>query len=344
MKKMLYERVLETGFIPDYVIRGIIRFLCRQRLKSITKESLEKQLEYFWEINRTLNQSVLADVPEKANEQHYEVPASFYELVLGQHLKYSSALWTDQTRDLNDAEHLMLKTYCERAQLVNGQDILELGCGWGSLTLFMAEHYPDSNITVLSNSYGQRCFIEERLKQRGLKNVTIYTQDINEFKLEQTFDRMVSIEMFEHVRNYKRLFGKIYDWLKVDGKIFIHIFTHKSSPYLFEDNNAYDWMSRYFFSGGVMPSNELFLYNCAPLHVENHWIVNGMNYEKTSNAWLENMDRNIREVRVIFKEVYGEESEKYIQYWRIFFMAVAELFAYRKGEEWMVNHYLFVKK
>lgn len=341
---MWYERVIEKGMIPDPVMRWAIRRLSKARLQSLCKSTAEEQMKAFEAVCDALNKSSLADLPDKANQQHYGVDSRFYQKVLGSHLKYSCAYWDETTPDLDAAEKRMLDLYLERAQLQDGQSILELGCGWGSLTLHMAQAFPNSTIVTLSNSHSQRAFIEERLQRLGLANVRVITQDINDFALDQQFDRVVSIEMFEHVRNYKQLFANIVAWLKPEGKLFTHIFTHREYPYLFEDRGTWDWMSRYFFSGGVMPSNHLFLYFCHPLKIEKHWLVDGTHYEKTSNAWLQNMDHHSDEVKAIFDDIYGQEAVKFYHYWRIFFMAVAELFGYRNGREWMVNHYLFSKR
>lgn len=337
------DRLLAHGLVPDFLIRSGIRRLNRVRLKEEFAANHELSQKRQQDLIARIRKSPLAVSTREANEQHYEVPPEFFELVLGKHLKYSSAYWGEGDRTLEDAEERMLKLTCQRAQLEGAKSILELGCGWGSLTLYMAEHFPSAQITAVSNSQPQRLFIEERARQRGLKNITIITSDMNSFEPSGTFDRIVSVEMFEHMRNYEILFDRLSKWLNLGGKLFVHIFTHKHISYLFEPRDSSDWMSRYFFTGGIMPSNHLLLYFAQGFTISDHWVVNGTHYQKTSEAWLKNMDNNLHRIRKLFDETYGAESRKMIEYWRIFFMAVAELFGTKKGEEWMVNHYLFEK-
>ncbi|CAI5959609.1 unnamed protein product [Closterium sp. NIES-65] len=246
---------------------------------------------------------------------------------------------------LDEAEELMLAMYCERAQLADGQDILELGCGWGSLSLYMGEKYPNSRIVGVSNSSTQRAYIEGQCKKRGINNVRIITADMNTFQAEGTFDRVVSVEMFEHMKNYQLLLKKVASWMKPEALLFIHIFTHKDFAYHFEDAGPDDWMTRYFFTGGTMPADKLLLYFQDDLSIANHWCLNGTHYQRTSEAWLHNFDANIVKLRPILAETYGKEAAtKWTVYWRTFFIAVAELFGYSKGQEWIISHYLFQKK
>ena len=334
----------EKGLLPDAIIRLGIRRLCRQRLvdASNINETLMEQEHAAW--IDVLKESPIALVPEKANEQHYEVPPRLFELVLGDRLKYSSGLWPEGVSSLDESEVAMLKLTTDRAGLVDGQDVLELGCGWGSLTLYMAECFPKSKITAVSNSNDQRQFIEERCEERNLKNVEIITADMNDFETAKLFDRVVSIEMFEHMRNYEKLLGRVNVWLKNKGKLFVHIFSHQKIAYPFEDNDDADWMAREFFSGGQMPSHRLLMSFPGQMKIEKDWRVSGTHYEKTSLAWLQKMDKNKAEVLELFKKTYGEsDANSWFQRWRIFFMSCEVLFGFNRGSEWGVSHYLFEK-
>ncbi|MDC3262452.1 cyclopropane-fatty-acyl-phospholipid synthase family protein [Candidatus Pseudothioglobus singularis] len=334
----------EKGLLPDAIIRLGIRRLCRQRLvdASNTNEALMEQEHADW--IDVLKESPIALVPEKANEQHYEVPPRLFELVLGDRLKYSSGLWPEGVSSLDESEVAMLKLTIDRAGLVDGQDVLELGCGWGSLTLYMAECFPKSKITAVSNSNDQRQFIEARCEERNLKNVEIITADMNDFETAKLFDRVISIEMFEHMRNYEKLLGRVNVWLKNKGKLFVHIFSHQKIAYPFEDNDDADWMAREFFSGGQMPSHRLLMSFPGQMKIEKDWRVSGTHYEKTSLAWLQKMDKNKAEVLELFKKTYGEsDANSWFQRWRIFFMSCEVLFGFNRGSEWGVSHYLFEK-
>jgi cyclopropane-fatty-acyl-phospholipid synthase len=282
-----------------------------------------------------LRDGPVAPVPEKANEQHYEVPAEFFLGALGRHLKYSSAYWPVGVESLDEAEATMLALTCERADLQDGQEILELGCGWGSLTLWMAEHYPNARITAVSNSASQREFI----LGRAPGNVEVITADMNEFDVDRKFDRVVSVEMFEHMRNYDELFRRVARWLKEDGKLFVHVFCHKEHAYPFETEGDDNWMGRYFFTGGQMPSFDLFRSVQDSLALEEAWEVNGTHYGKTSEAWLENLDARRDAVLPVLERTYGrKEAARWFHRWRLFFLACAELFAFRSGKEWVVSH------
>ena len=282
---------------------------------------------------------------DKANEQHYEVPSSFYHQVLGKNLKYSSCYFEDSVSDLTKAENKALEITCEHADLQDGQRILELGCGWGSLSLWMAKHFPKSKISSVSNSNSQREYIMARAKERNLQNLEVITADVNSFESQDTFDRVVSVEMFEHVRNHRGLFRRIHAWLKPGGKLFTHVFCHRSTSYPFEVEGEDDWMSKHFFSGGTMPADELFLRICGHLELETRWRWSGIHYAKTSECWLQNLDHKKYEVLEIFgKEMNMEQANRTFHRWRIFFLACAETFGFAKGQEWWVSHYLFVKK
>lgn len=337
--------LVEKNLIPDFLIRWKIRKLLKQRLREEDKGSVEANKKHLLNLIEELKKSPIAVETKSANEQHYEVPTEFYKLVLGKHLKYSSCYFKEGVYDLNTAERDMLELTCERAGLVNGQEILELGCGWGSLSLFMAEKFPNSNITSVSNSKTQKIYIDEEAKKRSISNLTVITADMNLFSIDKKFDRAISVEMFEHMRNYQELMKRISLWMKADGKLFIHIFTHKQFAYKFEVKDESDWMSKYFFTGGIMPSNDLLFHFDEHLVKENFWIVNGSHYSKTSEAWLINMDLQKNEIISIFENTYGKaDALKWFVYWRIFFMACAELWWFNNGNEWMVCHYIFKKK
>ena len=334
----------ESGVMPDFLIRSGIRRMQKERILWSQSNSISKVEAHHQSWIEKMKKSSIAYVPEKANEQHYEVPPAFFENVLGKHLKYSSGYWPDGVTTLDDSEYEMLKLSSERAEIVDGHNILELGCGWGSLTLYMAKNYPNSSITAVSNSKDQRKFIESKCEERGLDNVRVVTADMNDFSIDVSFDRVVSIEMFEHMRNYELLLDRVSNWLNPGGKLFIHIFTHKTLVYPFTEEGEGDWMGRNFFSGGIMPSHQLLLYFQKKINIEESWRFNGSHYEKTSLAWLKKMDKNKEKIITIFEDTYGVENASiWFQRWRIFFMACEVLFGYDRGREWGVSHYRFVK-
>ncbi len=341
---MWYDKLIENDKLPDSVLRVGIRKLLKQRLADETLGNEELQQQKFMELVAELKSSPIAINTADANEQHYELPTQFFQYCLGKNLKYSSGYWKPGVTDIDTSEDDMLELTCERAELQNGQNVLELGCGWGSLSLYMSAKFPESQFTVVSNSGTQKIFIDETAKQRGIENLTVLTSDMNTFTIADTFDRVVSVEMFEHMRNYKLLLAKVASFLKPNGKLFVHIFTHKTLAYKYEIKDESDWMSKYFFTGGIMPSNNLFFYFNDDLKISEHWVVNGTNYGKTSEAWLSNMDAHKKEIMPILESTYGkEQAVKWWVYWRLFYMACAELFNYNKGNEWMVSHYLFEK-
>jgi cyclopropane-fatty-acyl-phospholipid synthase len=334
----------EQGVLPDAVVRAGIRRLLRERLEEISggdaESAAEQAVAFFDEVRR----APLALVPEKANQQHYEVPAAFFGAALGPNRKYSGCWWPPGVNSLEQAEVAALTATCDRADLAHGQEILELGCGWGSLTLFMAERFPGSDITAVSNSASQREYIEAEAAKRGFTNVTVITQDMNVFETERRFDRIVSVEMFEHMRNWPRLFGRLSGWLQPGGKFFMHVFVHRSVPYAFIDRDASDWMTRYFFSGGMMPSDDMAAQFQDDLRLIRRWRWDGRHYERTSNAWLANMDAARERLQPVLEQAYGADAEVWRNRWRVFFMSVAELFGYDNGQQWWVSHYLFEKR
>jgi len=335
----------EKGYAPDFIIRQGIRRLCKKRLEQEGRYAPELAPQQYMQVLQSLKQSPMAVETDKANEQHYEVPTAFFQKVLGKHLKYSASYFATEETSLDKAEADSLQIYSERAQLANGQNILELGCGWGSFTLWIASQYPEAQITGVSNSSTQRTYILEQAQLRGLNNIEILTQDINTLTFEEgLFDRVVSVEMFEHVRNYQGLFQNISSWLKTDGLLWCHIFCHRFLHYPFEVIDDDDWMSKYFFSGGVMPAASTFLNFQEHLTIKNQWQWSGTHYQQTAEAWLDNMDKHKEALEPLFKETYKTDADIWWQRWRIFFMACAELFGYENGQEWVVGHYLFEKK
>jgi cyclopropane-fatty-acyl-phospholipid synthase len=339
---MWYTSLLEKNKIPDFLLRSGIRKLLAQRLKEEDRGSAEANQNRITKLIAELKQEPIAIETGAANEQHYEVPTAFYKFCLGKHLKYSSGYWKEGVTDIDTSEQDMLELTCIRAELSDGQHVLELGCGWGSLSLFMSARFPNSRFTVVSNSRTQKEHIDEQAVLRGISNLLVITADINRFSITQTFDRVVSVEMFEHMRNYQLLLEKISRFLRPEGKLFVHIFTHKQFAYKFEVKDESDWMSKYFFTGGIMPSDHLLLYFNEHFSIEQHWLVNGMHYSKTSEAWLKNMDAHKNEIMPLFEKTYGKDNAlKWWVYWRIFYLSCAELWGYNKGEEWMVSHYLF---
>ncbi len=334
----------ESGLVPDPVIRAGIRRLLESKRKEIhagDEEFAANALNSFVEM---MNNSPIAHVPGLANEQHYEVPAEFFSHVMGDHLKYSCCYWPAGVGDLSEAETAALELTVRRAGITDGMQVLDLGCGWGSLSLWIAEHFPNTSVMSVSNSTSQRDFIVERARERAIENLEVVTCDMNDFQTDKRFDRVVSIEMFEHMRNYGELFRRIDEWLLPDGRFFMHIFCHRSTPYEYLDKGPADWMSRHFFSGGIMPSADLPLRFPGKLCIDKRWHWNGQHYAKTCNAWLAKMDANEAAIKPVLAECYGEaDASLWWQRWRIFFMACAELFDYDEGHEWYVGHYLFRK-
>jgi cyclopropane-fatty-acyl-phospholipid synthase len=336
---------VEQGLVPDGVVRLGIRRLLKERLAEMHASDAEAAEEATQAFIAAMRAAPIALLPEKANEQHYEVPAAFFARVLGPHRKYSSCHWGEGVSDLTQAEAAALAITCERAGLKDGQDVLELGCGWGSLSLWMADHYRNSQITAVSNSHSQRHYIEREAQARGLLNLRVITCDVNRFETEAAhYDRVVSVEMFEHLRNWPHIFARVAGWLKPGGHFFMHVFATRGAPYAFVERDASDWMSRHFFSGGMMPSDDLALNFQDDLRLERRWRWDGTHYQETSEAWLRNMDAAREELMPLMVDTYGAEAETWWQRWRLFFMSVAELFGYDGGQQWWVSHYLFSRR
>lgn len=332
----------ERGLVPDWLVRAGIRHLLRERLRELQVNDPEAAAYNSERFIASMEEAHIALLPEKPNEQHYEVSAQWYALVLGPRRKYSCCLWQPGVATLAEAEQAALAATCSRAGIEDGQRILELGCGWGSLTLWIAQRYPDARITAISNSSSQRQFIESQLAAQGLPNVRVVTADINELALSERFDRVISVEMFEHMRNWRRLMTRVYDWLRPGGRFFLHTFVHRAVPYAFEVRDPSDWMSRYFFSGGMMPTEELAARLQGRLQLLQRWRWSGRHYQRTAEAWLANLDARQTDALPILQAIYGATTaETWLQRWRMFFMACAELFGFDQGREWWVSHSLF---
>jgi cyclopropane-fatty-acyl-phospholipid synthase len=344
----LYD-LLATGIVPESVIRIGIRQMLRQKLQELDLQYSASSARKTRSFAEELKTMPVALHVQDANRQHYEVPAAFFENVLGPHMKYSCCLWSNacdvaESSSLALAESRMLDLTIERARLVSGEDVLDLGCGWGSFSLYAAAKFPRSRFTALSNSRSQADFIRQRARDAGLKNVQVITADISDFDMDKQFDRIVSIEMFEHAKNYQALLAKVAGWLREDGTLFVHIFSHTKFAYHFGEAED-DWLAKYFFTGGTMPSDDLLSYFQDDLKIVNHWRVNGIHYQKTAEAWLRNMQDNKASIMKIIEETYGiQQSRRWWIYWRLFFLACAELWGFQSGAQWIVSHYLFEKR
>ena len=326
----------ESGFIPDVLIKIAARYISNRRLSEQSDDDNKDK------IISVLSRGAVAEKTYDANEQHYEVPPEFFNYVLGTNLKYSCSLF-DEVDSLDDAEESMLKLYIDRADIKDGHEVLDLGCGWGSFSLYVAKRYPDINITSVSNSSDQITYIKNEAHKKGLSNIKAFRMDVNNLELNKKFDRIVSIEMFEHLRNYKLILNYLNHALKPDGKLFIHIFCHKKLTYLYEMKNNLDWMTKYFFQGGIMPSKDIFQYFEDELEIINQWDINGNHYSKTCKAWLNNHYKNKIKILDIFEKHY-EEPIIWFNRWRIFFLSCEAFFALNNGREYFVAHYLFKKR
>jgi len=332
----------ERGVVPDPLLRAGIRRLARERLRETHAHDPAATAELCTAFVREMRSAPVAPLAHKANEQHYEVSAEFFAQVLGQHRKYSACWWPPGVETLDEAEAASLAETCRRAELADGQDVMELGCGWGSLSLWMAQHYPASRITAVSNSHSQRGYIDEEARRRGLANLRVVTADMNGFDTDERFDRVVSVEMFEHMRNWSELFCRVRTWLRADGRFFMHVFVHGGAPYAFEARDESDWMSRHFFSGGMMPSDDLPLHFQDDLRLARRWRWDGTHYARTADAWLMNMDARRETIWPVLEHTYGPgQAALWWVRWRLFFLSCAELFGLERGTRWWVSHYLF---
>ncbi|KAK4050753.1 hypothetical protein OIO90_004975 [Microbotryomycetes sp. JL221] len=359
---------LDKGLVPDFVIRRAIRLLCNQRLKDISTTSMQQSVESKWQYIEELKRRPVAIETDKANQQHYEVSTEFIKSCLGPRMKYSCCLYPTGKETLEQAEILMLDTYCEKAKLQDGMDVLDLGCGWGSLSLYLAEKYPNSRITSLSNSSTQKIYIDSQAALKKFKNLEVFTGDVKEYDFvgKRSFDRILSIEMFEHMKNYEFLLQKVSTWLKPNKQaksgeslLFVHIFCHRDTPYHFEEGDG--WMTKHFFSGGTMPSFDLFTYFQKDLVLQKSWWLNGQHYGRTCQHWLQLQDSNRKHwltssnslqlvtpsksnsIETTEKDLSLEGIKSFNRF-RVFFMACEEFFNLNGGESWGVGHYLFKKR
>lgn len=332
-------RQLQDAPFPDFVTRPAIDSLVSEARKRLDRDGPHDSGAFAAD----MASRAIAEHTDAANDQHYELPPQFFEICLGARLKYSCCLYPTGTETLDQAEEAALAETCEHAGLADGQSILELGCGWGSLSLWMAERYPKARITAVSNSHGQRGYIEGEAKARGLTNLTVITCDMNDFRPPtpngERYDRIVSVEMFEHMANWRGLLTRAHGWLKPEGRMFIHVFTHRDAPYRFDHTDSGDFIAQHFFTGGVMPSHELIGRFPDLFTVEQDWVWNGVNYARTANDWLANMDGNADRVMELMVQTYGADAKLWVRRWRRFYMATAGLFGNDGGRTWAVSHY-----
>lgn len=333
------DKLVATGLIPDFVLRSFINKYLNLRLSEVSRDYKNKD-NYLNDLVSEFKNGPIAIETDEANNQHYMVPPKFFEYCLGKHLKYSCCHWEKAT-NLDEAEKEILEITIERSGIKDGDRILELGHGWGAITLFLGEKFPNSEILAVSNSSRQGEYILEQAKNRGITNIRIQTADMNDLELDEKFDRVISIEMFEHMRNYHELLKRISSWLNPEGTLFVHIFTHKDYTYKYEVVDHTDWMSKYFFSGGIMPGQNIFNSLQEHMTVKDQWKVNGKHYAKTCRAWLNKTDRYKSEIMELFRDHYSQQdARKWFHFWRVFFMSCEELFNYDNGNEWFVTHYL----
>lgn len=331
----------ERGLLPDAAIRLGIRRMLAQRLADEGRGTVDEQSERKRRLRAKYGAGPIAVATDAANRQHYEVPAELFEMILGKRLKYSSGYWPAGVDTLDAAEAAMLELYAERASLRDGMRVLDLGSGWGSFSLWLAERHPKTRILAVSNSRSQAEVVANRARARGLPNVSVTTADVSSFEPDGRFDRVVSIEMLEHVRNHRALFESIARWLEPQGQLFVHVFCHREYAYPFETKSDDDWMGRHFFTGGLMPSEDWLLHFQEALTLRDRWTLDGRHYARTARAWLANLDANRERALALFRDVYAEDAPRWLQRWRIFFLSCEELWGFRSGSEWRVAHYLW---
>lgn len=334
----------ERGVWPDALIRYGIRARLRRLLDRLPHRDCVAALAAKRAVLAAMAAGRIAEVPERANRQHYELPAEFFAAVLGPRRKYSSCFWPTAELTLAQAEDAALAITAERARLGPHMKVLELGCGWGAFTLWAAQRFPNSTFTAVSNSHTQREFIAGEVRHLGLDNVRVLVADMNDFVAPEPVDRIVSIEMFEHLRDWRTMFARVHDWLLPGGRFFLHIFCHRAQPYFYSSDDPDDWISHYFFAGGMMPSDDLPLYFQEQLTLIDQWRWDGRHYARTLNAWLAQFDRAGDKLTPILRAIYRDDAALWRWRWRLFFMACAELFGYARGQEWWVSHYLFARR
>jgi cyclopropane-fatty-acyl-phospholipid synthase len=332
-------QAFEGAPLPDFARRAAIDWLVGGTRRRLARSAPDLDTKFTHE----LCDLEIAEHAAAANTQHYELPAAFFQRVLGPNLKYSCCYYETGHEDLGAAEAEALRRTAENSALGDGQSILELGCGWGSLSLWMARAYPNAQILAVSNSVPQRLFIEAQARQAGLGNLRVVTADMNAFEPQAQFDRIVSVEMFEHMSNWRRLLTRAQGWLRPDGRLFIHVFSHRTAPYRFDVRNKYDWIAQHFFTGGIMPSHGLIRQFSDLFEVEAEWRWNGEHYARTARDWLANYDVRSGEIGEILREVYGRDASLWARRWRLFFLATERLFGHAGGVEWGVSHYRLVK-